>query len=46
MILDILFQAGAEVAMTVAARRSKVVRSSQIAAGLLLAAVILAYALA
>jgi hypothetical protein len=46
MILDLLFQAGAEVALTVAARRSRAVRRSLIAASLLLVAVILTYALA
>ena len=46
MILDVLFQAGAEVALTVAARRSRAVRRSLIAASLLLVAVILTYALA
>ncbi|MGO4476643.1 hypothetical protein AB4Z32_10345 [Massilia sp. 2TAF26] len=46
MILDLLFQAGAEVALNVAARRSRAVRSSLIAASVLVVAVTLAYALA
>jgi len=46
MIPDILLQAGGEVALNVAARRSRAVRRSLIAAGLLLVAVILACALA
>ena len=46
MFLDILLQAGGEVALTVAARRSRVVRRSLIAASLLLVALILFYALA
>ena len=46
MFLDILLQAGGEVALTVAVRRSRVVRRSLIAASLLLVALILFYALA
>jgi len=46
MILDILLQAGGEVALTVAARRSRAVRRSLIAASLPVVAVTVAYALA